>query len=854
MIELKNISKTYKSKKGADTKALKDVSLSFDDCGMTFILGKSGSGKSTLLNILGGLDNYDSGEMLILGKSSKDFKSCDFDSYRNTYVGFVFQEFNILEDYDVYDNIVLALELQKKNKDEKTIEDLLERLELTNLKHRKVNELSGGQKQRVAIARALIKDPKIILADEPTGNLDSKTSRQVMDLLKEISREKLVIVVSHDVESSQKYADRIIEIKDGTVVSDTKPSNNSKKTNEYKTIKSNLPTDKSFKLGVGSLKHKKLKLIFTVFLTACTLLFLSMMDTLSSYNLEKAHAKLLIDKNEEFVQIEKYKYYGDGYNNKDKLELKEEDIKEINKRLNSDAYKVYEIQDAFTSMSATDLLRLDTSKIYNNNYFLASLYPEIVEAYNIKSIINEDIIGREPKASDEIVISSYLADQIIYAGARVYEDLGEFSSGYYMPKNYEELVNSNKTFYFGSKGKVKIVGVIDYDLDKYRFMSDTEFDNFTKEQSQLYDELTLKSVNVYNKIYVNTNFIDNIEFEENDELNANNQYKLEMKEVDFLEDGLYIGPAILNGNLEYFDGKEWKKTSSLKDDEVVVNIMGLDLYNGYSTALNNYLEKHSGEDTKENLEKLFFANYIKEYDLIGKNLSLKIWTGRDGRSSDPDFSYDSFKVVGLIGYSDNSNYNHYFGGGMLEEYKRKTVVNNSLLVPIKNEAETRKILSDFSYKDTLSAATTYSMEVLNLMGIINVFKKVGLYISIVLLVFTIFLISNFVITSITYRKKEIGVLRALGAKTNDIVKIFLWEGIALALISAVITSILLIVVTNALNILIMDEASLILTPFILGVRQFVMIFVLVFVVVIVASIIPINRISRMKPIDAILKK
>lgn len=854
MIELKNVCKTYKSKKGADTKALRDVSLSFDDCGMTFILGKSGSGKSTLLNILGGLDTYDSGDMLILGKSSKDFKGCDFDSYRNTYVGFVFQEFNILEDYDVYDNIVLALELQKKDKDEKTIENLLERLELTNLKHRKVNELSGGQKQRVAIARALIKNPKIILADEPTGNLDSKTSHQVMDLLKEISCEKLVIVVSHDVESSQKYADRIIEIKDGTVVSDTRPSNNSKGKNEYKTIKSSLPTDKSFKLGVGSLKHKKLKLIFTIFLTVCTLLFLSITDTLSSYNLEKVHAKLLIDKNEEFVQIEKYKYYGDGYNNKDKLELREEDIKDINKRLNSDTYKVYDIQDAFMSMSVSSLLRLDTSKIYSNNYFLTSLYPEVVEADNIKSIIDENIIGREPKASNEIVISSYLADQIIYAGARVYEDLGEFSSGYYMPKNYEELVNSNKTFYFGSKGKVKIVGVIDYDLDKYQFMRDTEFDDYTKEQSQLYDELILKSVNVYNKIYANTNFIDNIEFEEDNELDANNQYKLEMKEVDFLEEGLYIGPAILNKEIEYFDGEQWKKTSSLKDDEVVVNIMGLSLYNGYSTALNSYLEKHSGEDTKENLEKLFFANYIKEYDLIGKNLSLKIWTGRGEKSSDPDFSYDSFKVVGLIGYSENSSYNHYFGRGMLEEYKRKTVVNNSLLVPIKNEAETRKILSDFSYKDTLSAASTYSMEVLNLMGIINVFKKVGLYISIVLLVFTIFLISNFVITSITYRKKEIGVLRALGAKTNDIVKIFLWEGIALALISAVITSILLVVVTNALNVLIMDEASLILTPFILGIRQFVMIFLLVFVVVIVASILPINRISRMKPIDAILKK
>ena len=201
MIELRNVSKIYKSKKGNKTTALNNVSLKFDDKGMTFILGKSGSGKSTLLNIIGGLDKYDSGDIFILGKSSKDFKNSDFDSYRNTYVGFVFQEFNILEDYNVYENISLALQLQQKNIDKEKIDKLLDKLGLIDLKTRKVNELSGGQKQRVAIARALIKDPKIILADEPTGNLDSKTGKQVMDLLKEISKEKLVIIVSPEFDS-----------------------------------------------------------------------------------------------------------------------------------------------------------------------------------------------------------------------------------------------------------------------------------------------------------------------------------------------------------------------------------------------------------------------------------------------------------------------------------------------------------------------------------------------------------------------------------------------------------------------------------------------------------------------------
>ena len=146
MIKLENVNKTYKSKKSKNTNALNDVSLIFDNTGMTFILGKSGSGKSTLLNVLGGLDKYDSGDMLILGKSSKDFTQADFDSYRNTYVGFIFQEFNILEDYDVYENIVLALKLQQKEINEKEIDELLNKLELIDLKKRKLNSFFQVQK------------------------------------------------------------------------------------------------------------------------------------------------------------------------------------------------------------------------------------------------------------------------------------------------------------------------------------------------------------------------------------------------------------------------------------------------------------------------------------------------------------------------------------------------------------------------------------------------------------------------------------------------------------------------------------------------------------------------------------
>lgn len=220
MLEVKNISKVYRPKKGVPVRALDDVSLKFAETGMVFVLGKSGSGKSTLLNVLGGLDKCDSGEIIIKGKSSKDFSQGDFDSYRNTYLGFIFQEYNILDEFSVGANIGLALQLQGKKATNKEINRILEEVDLVGYGGRKPSELSGGQKQRVAIARALVKNPEIILADEPTGALDSNTGLQVFDTLKKLSKNKLVIVVTHDREFAEYYGDRVIEFKDGKIISD----------------------------------------------------------------------------------------------------------------------------------------------------------------------------------------------------------------------------------------------------------------------------------------------------------------------------------------------------------------------------------------------------------------------------------------------------------------------------------------------------------------------------------------------------------------------------------------------------------------------------------------------------------
>ena len=224
MLKLKNITKIYETN-GFKQNALNDVSINFRKSEFASILGPSGSGKTTLLNIVGGLDNYDSGDLVINGISTKDYKDRAWDSYRNHRVGFVFQSYNLISHQTILENVELALTLSGVSKKERK-NRAIQSLEMVGLKdhiYKKPNQLSGGQMQRVAIARALINDPDIILADEPTGALDTETSVQIMDLLKSISNDKLIIMVTHNPELAQTYSSRIIEIKDGKVLNDTNP-------------------------------------------------------------------------------------------------------------------------------------------------------------------------------------------------------------------------------------------------------------------------------------------------------------------------------------------------------------------------------------------------------------------------------------------------------------------------------------------------------------------------------------------------------------------------------------------------------------------------------------------------------
>ncbi len=306
MLELKSISKTYTSKNHVTCEALKDINLSFGATGIVFLLGKSGSGKSTLLNIIGGLDTPTSGTFIV-DHTDLQHDERFLNQYRNNYVGFVFQDYNLIDHLTVEENLSLVLQFQKAQDVQEKLNETLKRVGLEEIGKKFPSELSGGQKQRVAIARALVKNSNIILADEPTGNLDSENSREVLKLLKELSSDKLVIVVSHDEENARNFADRIIRISDGQIVSDTDPERQEERIakDSSESGKFNIGTKITFKLGLANLKKKKIKTALTMVVTCLSLFLIMMAQVLLSFTPEKAIARTVQKNNFEYLALYK---------------------------------------------------------------------------------------------------------------------------------------------------------------------------------------------------------------------------------------------------------------------------------------------------------------------------------------------------------------------------------------------------------------------------------------------------------------------------------------------------------------------------------------------------------------------
>ena len=287
MLQIKNISKQYKTGELVQV-ALNNVSLNFRDNEFVSILGPSGSGKTTLLNIIGGLDHYDKGDLIINNISTKKYKDRDWDSYRNHTIGFVFQSYNLIPHQTVLSNVELALTISgvtRKERRKRALE-VLDKVGLKEQAHKKPNQMSGGQMQRVAIARALVNDPKILLADEPTGALDSVTSVQVMELLKEVAKDRLVIMVTHNPDLAKNYSTRIVKLKDGEIIEDTNPYKMEEIEEEpakHKNLgKSSMSVFTAFLLSLNNLLTKKGRTFLTAFAGSIGIIGIALILALSS--------------------------------------------------------------------------------------------------------------------------------------------------------------------------------------------------------------------------------------------------------------------------------------------------------------------------------------------------------------------------------------------------------------------------------------------------------------------------------------------------------------------------------------------------------------------------------------------
>ncbi len=486
MLKLNNITKTYITG-SLKQDALKGVSLAFRDNEFVSILGHSGSGKTTLLNIIGGLDHYTDGDLLINGVSTKKFKDKDWDSYRNHDIGFVFQSYNLIPHQTVLANVELALTLSgvtSKERQQRATE-ALEKVGLKDHIHKRPNQLSGGQMQRVAIARALVNDPKIVLADEPTGALDSETSVQIMNLLKEISKDRLVIMVTHNPELAYQYSTRIIKLSDGKIIDDSLPYDceQENKTAEVKRKRTSMSFLTALSLSLNNLLTKKLRTFMTSFAGSIGIMGIALIlsvstgfqkyidhieeSTLTSYPLsiysETTDASSAIlsmvsdatsngETEEKGDAVEEKAYISKMFESIGKNDLKsfkaylESDQKTIDELCSSVVYKYSISPRIYTTDVTGNIVRVNPSSISMSGYS-SSVFSEMISDYDLLSDSYDVLAGRWPEAYDELVIvlsePNSISDLLAYSIGL--KDTSKLKEMMLKAMNGESIVEENTT-------------------------------------------------------------------------------------------------------------------------------------------------------------------------------------------------------------------------------------------------------------------------------------------------------------------------------------------------------------------------------------------------------------------------
>ncbi len=436
-MKLTNLTKEYKIKGGGAVKALDGVSFELPERGIVFLLGKSGSGKTTLLNVMSGLDTIDGGQIEYKGKNLSGFTPSEMDSYRNTCCGFVFQDYNLIPELTVGENVALALQLQGDRDTNAKVEKALRDVELEDYKNRRIYELSGGQRQRIAIARALVKNPEILFADEPTGALDSATGRNILDLLKEISKQKLVVVVTHDRESAEKYADRIIELADGRVIGDSAESGvaaqSGERTKAIEWKKPKMPLKAAVKIGCSNFKHHPIRLVWTILLAVIAFTFLGISLTLSQYDRVRTFAdaihssgaqtaviyKELAYTDENMIDQSLDQFLGAGNKVQKRVHMSRDDLEIIsshNAGLTVLEFNTGNQIHSFQDSIVASLKDIESAQQQMDKHIAISALGFMVLTEADCDGLGYTVTGRLPENSSEIAISECLVNTFMIAG------------------------------------------------------------------------------------------------------------------------------------------------------------------------------------------------------------------------------------------------------------------------------------------------------------------------------------------------------------------------------------------------------------------------------------------------------
>ena len=840
MLKLKNIKKNYVLG-NEQIKALKGINIEFRKNEFVAILGPSGCGKTTLLNIIGGLDHYTSGDLIIDSVSTKKYKDKDWDTYRNHKIGFVFQNYNLITHQNVLSNVELALTLSGVGPKERRIKakEALEKVGLKDQLYKKPNQMSGGQMQRVAIARALVNNPDIILADEPTGALDTKTSEQIMEILQEISKNQLVIMVTHNPELAKKYATRIINLLDGEITSDTRPYTEKleKEKESNKNKKTSMSFWTAFNLSLNNLLTKKGRTILTAFAGSIGIIGIALIMSLSN------GVQTYIDN----VQKETLTSYPITIQ-KESVNLTDfiETLQPSDEETNHDNDKIY------SNNVMTDMMSAMSSKVKSNNLESFKKYIEseksdiknytsaIDYSYDLQLQIYKDsgdeIVQVNPNNVLDEIGMSLNSMQSEFMSTDVFVEM--FDSQEMNEQMYDLVAGSWPTNYN------EVVLLVD---------ENNEISDFTLYALGLKDSKELK------EMY--QNIVNGVAFES--------------KETSYeIEDLLNLKFKFLL-NSDYYE-KENGIWINKKDDEEYLKEK---LDNAEELIITGIIKPNEESLSKSTTGGILYLNDLEKYVIdkgnetkIAKeqkeNPDINIFTGK--KFSSEEFDMESLSPE-ILKYLQSLSPEEM--AKVIENYKDtanasyEQVLNKIGVIDLDNPTAINLYPKDFDAKEEIIKIIDGYNENQDDENIINYSDVVGLMISgvstiidvisYVLMAFVSIslIVSSIMIGIITYisvleRTKEIGILRAIGASKKDISRVFNAE----TFIEGLISGVLGILVTLLLNIpinMIIKELANISNIAILPIKGAIILVIISITLTIIAGLIPSKMASKKDPVEAL---